>query len=39
MQLTGVLSIGLLIEIAFLELERKGRVVNFDLEKKAKRLL
>ena len=39
MQLTGVLSIGLLIAIAFLELDSKGRVVNFDLVKKAKRLL
>ena len=39
MQLTGVLSIGLLIAIAFLELDSKGRVVNLDLVKKAKRLL
>ena len=39
MQLTGVLSVGLLIAIAFLELDSKGRVTNFDLVKKAKRLL
>ena len=39
MQLTGVLSIGLLIAIAFLELDSKGRVTNFALIKKAKSLL
>ncbi len=39
MQLTGVLSIGLLIAIAFLELDNKGKVTNFALVKKAKRLI
>ena len=39
MQLTGVLSIGLLIAIAFLELDSKGRVTNYALIKKAKSLL
>ena len=39
MQLTGLLSIGLLIAIAFLELDSKGRVTNSALIKKTKRFL
>ena len=39
MQLAGVLSIGLLIAIAFLELDNKGRVTNFALIKKTKTLI
>ena len=39
MQLTGVLSIGLLIAIAFLELDNKGKVTNLALIKKAKTLI
>ena len=38
MQLTAVLSIGLIIAIAFLDTDIKGRVANNDLIKKAKNL-
>ena len=39
MQLTGVLSIGLLIAIAFLDLDLKGKVLNSSLIKKTRTLI
>jgi len=39
MQLTGVLSIGLLIAIAFLDLDLKGKVLNSSLIKKTRILI
>ena len=39
MQLTGVLSIGLLIAIAFLDLDLKGKVLNTGLIKKTRALI
>ncbi len=39
MQLTGVLSIGLLIAIAFLDLDIKGKVLNTGLIKKTRNLI
>ena len=39
MQLTGVLSIGLLIAIAFLDLDLKGKVLNSSLIKKTRALI
>ena len=39
MQLTGVLSIGLLIAIAFLDLDIKGKVLNTGLIKKTRTLI
>ena len=39
MQLTGVLSIGLLIAIAFLDLDFKGKVLNSRLIKKTRILI
>jgi len=39
MQLTGVLSIGLLIAIAFLDLDIKGKVLNTGLIKKTRALI
>ena len=39
MQLTGVLSIGLLIAIAFLDLDFKGKVLNSSLIKKTRTLI
>jgi len=39
MQLTGVLSIGLLIAIAFLDLDLKGKVQNSSLIKKTRTLI
>jgi putative copper resistance protein D len=39
MQLTGVLGIGLLLAIAFLELDSKGKVTNKVLVKKTKSLI
>ncbi len=39
MQLTGVLSIGLLIAIAFLDLDLKGKVLNSSLIKKTRVLI
>ena len=39
MQLTGVLSIGLLIAIAFLDLDLKGKVLNNSLIKKTRTLI
>ena len=39
MQLTGVLSIGLLVAIAFLDLDLKGKVLNSSLIKKTRTLI
>ena len=39
MQLTGVLSIGFLISIAFLDLDLKGKVLNSSLIKKTRTLI
>ena len=39
MQLTGVLSIGLLIAIAFLDLDLKGKVLNSSLIKKTRTMI
>jgi putative copper resistance protein D len=39
MQLTGVLSIGLLIAIAFLDLDVRGQILNTQLIKKTRNLL
>ena len=39
MQLTGVLSIGLIIAIAFLDLEVKGKVLNTRLINKTRTLI
>jgi len=39
MQLTGVLSIGLLIAIAFLDLDVKGKVLNTGLIRKTRTLI
>jgi hypothetical protein len=39
MQLTGVLSIGLLIAIAFLDLDVNGKVLNTSLIRKTRTLI
>ena len=39
MQLTGVLSIGLLLTLSFLDSDIKGRITNIKLVKKTKAIL